>query len=300
MSADTLAAPADRLLEWYERHLGDPDDETEVYAGFALFFGGIALGVLGVLLFLWSATVGESPGFQYALREVAGASGAVGLPVLLLGVTVLLPVDRRTMYAALAGTVVCLLGVGWFVAAYPQAWNVDAARDASAQVVALYAAGVVAVVGATGAALVGHHLKRAGVEADGDAGDGRGGEGSVTDEEVRRDIEDAMADAELSWGGVRRTETRRLELDTGVDADVEAVDPSSATTTRDSGSGVDDAVSGLRKLQGREEETASADGTDEQTAALRELRERQRESERRARDRNPLARLRSWVNDRLP
>jgi hypothetical protein len=50
------------------------------------------------------------------------------------------------------------------------------------------------------------------------------------------------------------------------------------TATEARGDSVDDAVSGLRSLQGREStKTGTSSGTDDQTAALRELRERQRE-----------------------
>jgi hypothetical protein len=310
MSTDaTDDPPANVLFEWYERYVGQQGEGTEVYLGFGLFFSGIALGVLGVVLFLWSATV-TSQSFHYTLREIAAAAGAFGLPALLLGVAVLLPVRRRTVAAALLGTGVCAAAVVWFAAAYPRSWNVDAARDVSAEVVSVYMVGLVAVIGATGAALVGHRVERAGEAAGGaaageaaagggdagtDAGDG------VSDEDVRRDIDEAMADAELSWGGVRRTETKRLTIDTGDDGDdVErsGLDPSSATETREGG-GVDDAVSGLRQLQGREEQTDSGSGTDDQTAALRELRERQRESERRAEERDPVNRLQEWVREKF-
>jgi hypothetical protein len=86
-----------------------------------------------------------------------------------------------------------------------------------------------------------------------------------------------MADADLSWGGVEKRETRRLELDTEVPDDVRSnVDSATATTTTAEGTDVDDAVSGLRRLQGRERETSSGTGVDDQTAALTELRNQQR------------------------
>jgi hypothetical protein len=271
------------LLTWYRRYVGPPDGSGEIYLGFALFFGGIGLSIVGIALFLWSAASSGDPAFVYALREVAGASGAAGLPLLLFGVTVLLPVDRRATYAALAGTAVCLVAVGLFVDAYPANWNVDAARDASGRVVGVYAVGIAAVIAATGAALVGHHLEQATAEradeADADEADAdEGATEAVSDEQVRRDIDRAMDGAELSWGGVEKTETKRLKLNTGELDDVERrnLDDSTANTTRSSGSNVDDAVAGLRNLQGGNSETQSGGGTDEQAAALRELRERQR------------------------
>ncbi|MFB6136292.1 MAG: permease [Halobacteriaceae archaeon] len=288
--------PTNVLFEWYERYIGSPEDESDVYVGFALFFGGISLGILGIVLFLWSATV-SSPEFEYQLREIAASSGAVGLPTLLLGVTVLLPVRRRSMYAALAGTLVCVAGTALFVSAYPVNWNVPGPRDMSAQIVAVYAVGLVSVVAATGSSLVGHRVERAAVGgAAGAGGDDEEGE-TVTDEQVRRDIDEAMSNAELSWGGVEKRETKRLNLNTGSVDDVQTnVDRVSAKTTRASGSNVDDAVSGLRKLQGGEKDTASGSGVDQQTAALKELREQQRREAEREPD-GFIARIRAWVND---
>ncbi|ADJ15357.1 hypothetical protein C497_12806 [Halalkalicoccus jeotgali B3] len=33
------------LIEWYERYIGEPDAQTDIYTGFGLFFGGIALAI---------------------------------------------------------------------------------------------------------------------------------------------------------------------------------------------------------------------------------------------------------------
>ena len=288
MSAD--ATLDDRLHDLYGRYVGDPDAETDIYLGFALFFGGIALGAVGVLVFLLSALVSAPGETAFALREVAVVASAGGLPGLLLGIVVLLPGDRRMTYAASAGAAICLVAIALFVAVYPMQWNVSRTPDYSAQGVALYAVGLVGVIGATGAALVGHQVQTrqaaaaagadAGADADADADadvDVEEDETSVSDEAVRRDIDAAMADADLSWGGVEKRETRRLELDTEVPDDVRTnVDSAAATTTTAEGDDVDDAVSGLRRLQGRERETSSGTGVDDQTAALTELRSQQR------------------------
>jgi hypothetical protein len=174
-------------------------------------------------------------------------------------------------------------------------WNVARTPDYSAQGVAIYAVGLVAVVGATGAALVGHQVERAtpgeraaAVSAgSGDAGGSGSASGAsdagetVSDEQVRRDIDEAMADADLSWGGVNRKNTKRLELNTPSDVEVdrEAFENAEATTVRSSGQNVDDALSNLRKLQGREQATDSSTGVDDQTAALTELRKQQEAEE---------------------
>ncbi|AXG09216.1 DUF7139 domain-containing protein [Haloplanus rubicundus] len=294
----TDGTPDNVLFEWYERYIGDPETETDVYLGFALFFGGIALGAVGIVVFLLSAAVSGGGTPAWAIREVAMVAAAVGFPVILLGMVVLLPGDRRMTYVSVGGFAVCLVAVGLFVATYPMNWNVARTPDYSAQGVAIYAVGLVAVVGATGAALVGHQLERAApgeraaaVSAGaGDAGgsgsaNGAGGAGgageTVSDEQVRRDIDEAMEDADLSWGGVNRKNTKRLELNTPSDVEVdrEAFENAEATTVRSSGQNVDDALSNLRKLQGREQATDSSTGVDDQTAALTELRKQQEAEE---------------------
>jgi hypothetical protein len=276
----TGAEPDGVLFDWYARYVGEPTDERDVYAGFGLFFGGIALGLVGIAVFLLGAAVsGASPAF--ALREIAVVLAASGLPAALVGAVVLLPGDDRTTYAAVAGTVVCLAAVALFVASYPYQWNVARTPDRSSLGVGIYAVGLVVTAAATGAALVGHQVERVALLAE------RGGDDeettdegeSVSDADVRRDIDEAMANAELTWGGVEKAETTRLEFTTDVD-DVETnADRVNASETRSAGENVDDAVSSLQRLQGRSDNTAASESTvDEQTAALTELKQ-QRQAE---------------------
>ncbi len=264
-----------RLLEWYERYVGPPARRRDVYAGFTLFFGGIALGVVCIVVFLWSTTQPDHHMFKYTLREVASTAGAVGLPALLLGITVLLPVDRRVVYAAVVGAVICLVGVWQFTGAYPYHWNVTGTTDRSAGIVALYAVGLVIDTASTGAALVGYRVEQArGIAVDPE--DSVDESDDDTEERAQRDYEDAMANADVTWGGVAKTETKRLKLDTaGVDdIDRSSLDTATAKTSRSAG--VDDAVAGLRNLQGGQAKTESSGGTDNQLAALQQLKEQQR------------------------
>jgi len=287
----TDGTPDNVLFEWYERYIGDPETETDVYLGFALFFGGIALGAVGIVVFLLSAVVSGGGTPAWAIREVAMVAASVGFPVILLGMVVLLPGDQRMTYVSVGGLAICLVAVALFVATYPMNWNVARTPDYSAQGVAIYAVGLVAVVGATGAALVGHQVERAtpgeraaavSTETGEEGSSGAGGASeNVSDEQVRRDIDEAMEGADLSWGGVNRKNTKRLELNTPSDVEVdrEAFENAEATTVRSSGSNVDDALSNLRKLQGREQDTDSSTGVDDQTAALTELRKQQEAEE---------------------
>lgn len=268
------------LLGLYRRYLGEPTSERAVYLGFTLFFGGIALGVVGLTVFLYSTGLEGSAPLFWQLREIALAAAFLGLPAFILSVVMLLPVGRRASLAAAGGATLCLLAVAGFVAVYPQSWNVRSGADYSAQGIALYAAGLAVLVGATGSALVAQYLERAHPAGPQDASDrghaeagaGDPGTATVTDAEVRRDIEESMADTELSWGGVRKQETKRLQI-TSPDEDVAdgaSFERDLAKTGRTAGT--DDAVAGLRQLQGGRRERAEGQGTDEQLEALKELR----------------------------
>lgn len=284
------------LLEWYERHIGEPDAETDVYLGFGLFFGGIALASLGLVLFLWSAGVEAGSAFYWALRQVAIVFAALGLPAGMVGIVVLLPVGRRALYAAGGGLAVCLLAMAFFLSVYPSNWNVQSAADYSAQGIALYAGGLAIVAASTGTALVAHQLER----SRSSTGGGERDEGeTITDERVASDIERAMEGVDLSWGGVRRKEMRTLAVDTGAeDVDDSAFDRVEAPTTRAAGGEVDAAVERLQGFQGGRENRATGGGTDDQADALAQLRERKRMEELATRD-PPLERLRSRLGDLL-
>lgn len=292
----TPDAHAATLLEWYERYIGEPDAETDVYLGFGLFFVGIALAVVGLALFLWSAGLEAGSAFYWNLRQVAIVLASLGLPAGMVGIVVLLPVDRRALYAAGGGLAVCGLAMAFFVVVYPDNWNVQSAADHSALGIALYAVGLVVVLASTAAALVAYHLERS-RPAPSESGDDPREE--ITDERVARDIEHAMEDVTLTWGGVRRKETRKLAVDVGTEEiDRSSFDRVEATSTRAAGTDVESAVASLRGLRGGNEKQATGSGTDDQAAALVELRERKHAEAIATRD-PPLKRLRSRVSELL-
>jgi len=288
------------LVSWYSEHVGEPDRRVDVYLGFGLFFAGIALGLGGLALFL--AERGLFAGRIWWIREVAFVAGGLGLPGLLLGTVVLLPVDRRALYAAAAGGAVCLGAAGFFVYAYPWQWNVTSGADYSAVGATVYALGLVTVVAAAGAALVSYHVERAngpvGAAAPEVDGSEEGSDGpSVSDEQVRADIDEATAAADISWGGVRKTETKRLSLNTD---DIEELDRTGfdgVEADRVRGSGIDDSIQGLKAMKGDVDRSdRSEGGVDDQASALKELREQQQAEELAAEgDRGVLDRLRGTL-----
>ena len=290
------ATDRNQLLRYYRQYIGDPDRTVDVYAGFGLFFVGLGLGVAGVVVFLYSATLS---GTAYGLRAVAIVSGAVGAPTLLGGIVVLLPVDRRMLVVAGGGSMICAAGIVRFVGVYPNDFNVSVGPDYAAQVVGIYSVGIVAVVGATAAALVAHQIERAADPTGAvESAEVEDDEETVSDEQVQADIDSALDDAGLSWGGVTKTETRTLNLDTGSIDDIDTESLPEGIETRTADSSVSNAVSQLKGLQGGEVETASGEGTDDQAAALRELREQQREDEQATpADRSLIDRLRAVVRN---
>jgi len=272
------------LVSMYRRYIGEPESRQVVYAGFGLFFAGVALGVAALVLFLLSGAQTTESDSWWQLREAALVFVMLALPAVALSVSVLLPVGRRTTAASLGGVAICLVATGWLTQVYPYDWT-TAGNDVL--VLSGYAVGVVVLAASTGSALVAQYLDRVGpgevtrvteVEIDGPPRDD--GE-SVSDEEVAADIEEAMSDSTLTWGGVeQQSNTKRLNLDmpdTDADLDDQNIEP--ATETRSSGESVDNAVDGLRQLQGEEEETARAQSPDDQVDALTAFRDQQAEDE---------------------
>ena len=273
------------LHEWHRRFIGPVTDSRTVYAGFALFFAGVGLVVVSIATFLWSTTTDPAGTFKFVLREFAVLTGAAGIPTVLLGVTVLLPVSRRIDVVSAVGVVACLVGTARFAQVYPDAWYPNASV-----VVGAYALGAVVVVATAGTALSGYHAERTGRriareqlddgDADGGAASGASGTEGITDEEVQADIDEAMSGAEVNWGGVERGSGRSITIRSSDDEGFEMSGGSAANATESRGESVDDAVAGLQGLRGEGPKTeSSTSGTDEQANALSELRATREQSE---------------------
>ena len=291
------------LLTYYRRYIGAPDRTVDVYAGFGLFFASVGLIAVGVAVFLYSATLPTNKQQTYAIRQVAAISGAIGLPALLASIVVLLPVDKRMVYLSAVGGSICLAAVVLFAWAYPHSWNVTNPPDYSAQGVAIYSLGIVLVITSTGAALVAHRVEQETATAPQsqarETDDAE--EETISDEDVRADIDRELEKTELSWGGVEKKKTKRLKLDTTAVDDVDREQfVNSAKETRVQTSSVNDAVSQLQGLQGGKKATASGEGVDNQADALRQLREQQKQKEKEAqeaaKERSLLDRIKNYVD----
>ena len=289
-----VTMPAERstdgyLFDLYRRYVGEPEARTDVYVGFGLFLGGIGLAIVALLLFAWSSTL-EAPSSEYfAWVQPAYALGMIALPATMLGIVVLLPSERRVQYISIAGVAVTIAAVGGFVWSYPSDWNTHGANY-TIYVVAAYAIGLAGLTASTGAALIAHYLDLAATPAT-EASSDEEDEEHYSDEEIRSDIDAAMEGVELSWGGVEKTEHKRLSF---TEHEFEGVDLDAGTKTKRS-SGVDSQVAGLKGLKGGETKTTTSSSTvDDQTEKLRALREQQ-QMEELATEESPglLARLKS-------
>lgn len=266
----------DFLVAVYRQYVGEPDARVDIYLGFGLFIGGLALAAVALLLFVFSTLLLAGSSAYFTWVEPAYALGMLSLPTALVGIVVLLPTDRRVLAVAGLGVAIAAVAVGGFVWAYPSDWNLHGA-DYTVHVVSAYAIGLASVATATGVALVGHYVTSATqpAQVEADEEDERERE-SYSDAEIRADIDAAMEGVELSWGGVEKTEHRRL---TFADDDFEMGDVDfTGKTTRSEG--VDAQVAGLKGLKGGQKKTAKSKGTvDDQTQKLKELRDRRKRAE---------------------
>lgn len=289
-----------RLFEWYRAYIGEPDREIDVYLGFALFFAGIGLGIAAFVIGAagqLTGAGGSSADFIY--REAAIAVGMLALPTTLSSVVVLLPVSKRALYGAVVGDVITLVALGAFVWAYPYSWAVGQ-ETYSIQVLATYGVGLASLLAATGGALVTYHIEQARpspgdfTEEDEDAGE------EITDEQIEEDIEDAMSEVDLTWGGVEREEgsdlnIRSSEIET--DADISGMDVEAKRVTM---SGVDEQVDGLAMVKGGQKQTDTSESTvDDQIDQLSKLREQKRKEAEQEDDETVLERLLSRVASML-
>ncbi|AHF99414.1 permease [Halostagnicola larsenii XH-48] len=272
------------LFDLYRQYIGEPSGRNDVYVGFGLFFGGIGLAVTALVLFIWASTHEPRSAAYVTWTEPAYGFGMLSLPAMMLGIVVLLPSNRRMLYTSLMGAAVTFGAVLGFFYAYPSDWN-GHGQNYTVEVVAIYAVGIAGLIASTGGALIAHYLElaqSAGVTETRD-GDEQAGSESYTDEEIQQDIDDAMEDVELSWGGVEKGDNTKLNFSSHEFDNVEIGD--TATTTRSSG--VDSQVAGLKGLKGGETKTTtSSSSVEDQTAKLKELREQKRAEEMATNDSN--------------
>jgi hypothetical protein len=294
------APPGDRLLRLYERYIGEPETESEVYFGFGLFFAGITCAVIGLVLFVAGASLyGLRTGGYFALAQPGYFLGMLSVPLALLSVVILLPTERRASVGGLVGTAITIVASVAFVLSYPDQWFEFGTQN-TLLVVGTYAVGLALLAAVTGSALVAHRLEQAQatVAVPEDSGADEATE-TVTDEEIQADIDEAMSNVDLSWGGVEKDDNRDLSFREDYADEASGSLNVEAKKTVNPG-GVDSQVEGLKQLKGGDRDVETSESTvDDQTAALNELKQQKRNDEVDALDDEPdgvIARLRSWLS----
>lgn len=134
-----------RLFELYTRYVTEPESKRDVY-GYTILVVGYILGMTGMAVYLVGPTGGELDATTFLAREIAFATAGVGLVSTLLGIVLMLPVQRRGIILGGIGTVTALTAAGWFIIAYPSNWGFGT-PDYSSAIITMYTIGVAFVAG---------------------------------------------------------------------------------------------------------------------------------------------------------
>lgn len=120
MSRTRIPGPNLRYL--YYRYMTKLEKEVNVKLGFGLFAAGVGAAAIGLGLLMYAITLPSFEGYA-AWAQPAYALALVALPLVLLGIVILLPPDRRLILASGVGLVVCLGATVGFVLVYPSDWQ---------------------------------------------------------------------------------------------------------------------------------------------------------------------------------
>ena len=139
-----------KLAEFYHRYVGEPESKRDIY-GYWIFLIGTIIGMFGAGVAIIGEIFGGGPS---ATREIGGFVAAVGLPITLMGILVLLPVRRRALGLSTVGLAVTLIAAFLFQNAYPGSWNVGDAGSGTLLsttseplIMAMYAVGIGLIAG---------------------------------------------------------------------------------------------------------------------------------------------------------
>ncbi len=134
------------LVSLYSDRITEPSTTDEVY-GYWLFALGLLASVVGVALFMYSATLSRPPaadgGTYWVLREVGVVLAGAGVPLMLGGIAIRLPLRKLATRIVGLGVISCLVAILWFVTVYPASgWPTDTGHSG---VIGLYTVGLLVV-----------------------------------------------------------------------------------------------------------------------------------------------------------
>lgn len=176
----------------------------EVRVSTGLVLGGVCLGLGGFA----AIALGQGAAVPQELRELGAVLAGAGLLVLLWGILAGLPPHRTLRIIGLGGLVIGCLGLAAFSWAYPQNWGKPGLTDHTVTVLGTYVAGLVLIVAATFAALVSDFVLRMQARSRLRSELGR----EPTDDEIQRDIDEALRKHKVTWGGLSEDTTKGLKF----------------------------------------------------------------------------------------
>ena len=136
------ATDTNALVSLYTERITEPATADEVY-GYWVFLLGLLASIVGVALFLYSSTLERGVGPFWTVRQLGIVLAAGGVPLLLAGVAIRLPLRRLATTLTYLGVLICLAALAWFVAIYPGGWS---PQTGEAGIIGLYTVGL-AVIG---------------------------------------------------------------------------------------------------------------------------------------------------------
>src|SRR5687768_9017251 len=187
------------LEKFYEDRFGTPQSRGELYTGFFLIIAGFIMAVVGVIIYATMSTREDLN--AYGWKETGGVIAGLGPPAIFVGIAVTLPTKWSMRVLDTIGVILCLVGVGIFIALYPYKWNTATGQEIWA--IVAYVAGLAALLASTISSLIGYYVARATAGTGGNASDPYGtAEGyDIPDAMIERDIELAIKRYNVSWGG---------------------------------------------------------------------------------------------------
>lgn len=128
--------------------------EVDLYAGTAMFVGGILLGIVALVLGLYSFTQTMGSEAYWQFRELACVAILLAMPAFIASDTAIVSAGGRTRVVFAASLCLCAVAVGGFTQTYPDQWIASGAFTGAALTLTTYAVGLIGVTTVRGSVLI--------------------------------------------------------------------------------------------------------------------------------------------------